>query len=64
MANVCVRTQPVQRLLDLLFRLAVHAAGCLVEDEDARVVQDRAGDADALALAALRACPRSPTMVS
>ena len=46
MANV-VRPgdQAVQRLLDLLLGLGVHRAGRLVEDEDARVVQDRAGDA-------------------
>src|SRR5262245_11527765 len=40
------------RLLDLLFRLDVHRAGRLVEDQDARVMQDRPRDRDPLLLAA------------
>src|SRR5205085_12152009 len=41
-----------QRRLDELLALGVEVAGGLVEDQDLRVGQDRAGDADALALAA------------
>ena len=44
--------QAGDRVLDLLLGLGVDRGGRLVEDQDARVVQDRAGDADALALAA------------
>src|SRR5688572_7632009 len=44
--------ETVQRLLDLLLGVAVDGAGGLVEDQDARVVQDRPRDADALPLAA------------
>src|SRR5471032_2345291 len=44
--------QVVERLLDFLFRLRVDRGGGLVEDQDARIDQQRAGDRDALALAA------------
>ena len=44
--------QPVERPLDAGFRLDVERAGGLVEDQDRRVLQDGAGDGDALALAA------------
>ena len=44
--------QPGEGLLDLLFRLQVHVRGGLVEDEDGRIVQNGAGDTDALLLAA------------
>ena len=49
--------QPVQRLLDLLLGFGIHRAGRLIEDQDLRVVQDGAGDADALAFAAGEALP-------
>ena len=51
------RDQPVERLLDLVLRLGVDGAGGLVEDQDARVVQDRPRDRDALALAARERVP-------
>ena len=41
-----------QRRLDRLLRRGVDGRGGVVEDEDARVGQQRAGDGDALALAA------------
>src|SRR6185295_5822706 len=41
-----------EAVLDLGFALAVEARRRLVEDQDGRVGQDRAGDGDALALAA------------
>ena len=44
--------QRVQAVLDQRLALAVEARGRLVEDEDARVGEDRARDRDALALAA------------
>ena len=44
--------QVVERLLDLLLGLGVDRRGGLVEDQDARVDQQRARDRDALALAA------------
>ena len=44
--------------------LVVERAGRLVEDQDARIGEQRAGDGDALALAAAEAAPCSPTMVS
>ena len=46
-----IRDQTVQRLLDQRLGLRVDAAGGLVENQHARVVQDRPGDADPLALA-------------
>jgi len=42
--------QVIQRFLDLPFRFRVDAAGGFVENEDARVVQDRARDGHALTL--------------
>ena len=42
--------QPVQRLLDHRLVLRVHRGQGLVEDQDRRVAQQRAGDRDALAL--------------
>ena len=47
--------QPVERLLDQALGVAVERAGRLVEDQDARVAQDRARDRDPLALAARQA---------
>ena len=44
--------QLLQRLLDEVLALAVERRGGLVEDEDAGVAEDGAGDRDALALAA------------
>ena len=44
--------EPLQRLLNRSLGLRVHARGRLVQDEDARVVQDRPRDRHALALAA------------
>ena len=41
-----------QRLLDQVLRLRVHARGGVVEDEDARVQEQRARDGHALLLAA------------
>ena len=44
--------QPVERLLDGQLALGVERAGRLVEQQDGRVAEQRAGDGDALALAA------------
>ena len=44
--------QRPQRVVDLLLDLHVDGAGGVVEHEDRRVDQQRAGDGDALALAA------------
>ena len=44
--------QAVHRLLDLALGLGVDRAGRLVEDQDARIVQQGARDGDPLALAA------------
>ena len=41
--------------LDLLFRLYVYRGGSFVENEDARVVQNGAGNGDALAFTARQA---------
>ncbi|MNV55126.1 hypothetical protein D3C71_1473500 [compost metagenome] len=43
--------QVVERLLDFLLRLGVHGRGGLVQDQDARVDQQCAGNGNALALA-------------
>ena len=43
---------PVEGVLDLLLGEAIERRGRLVEDEDRRPLQDRAGDGDALLLAA------------
>ena len=51
--------QLVERLLDLVLGLGVHAAGRVVQDQDARVEQQRAGDRDALLLAAARGWSRA-----
>src|SRR5262245_42901433 len=42
---------------ELLCRGRVQAAGCLVEDQDARTLEECAGDGDALLLAAREPCP-------
>ena len=42
----------VDRLLDARLGLDVERAGRLVEHQDRRILEDRAGDRDALALAA------------
>ena len=44
--------QPVERLLDLVLGDGVDAAGRVVQDQDARVEQQGAGDGDALLLPA------------
>ena len=44
--------QRLQRLLDLRLGRRVERAGRLVEDQDRRVLQQRPGDGEALALAA------------
>ena len=44
--------QRAQAVLDQRLALAVEARGRLVEDQDARIGEDRARDRDALALAA------------
>ena len=44
--------QPLQRRLHLGLALGVEGAGGLVEQQDRRVLQERAGDGDPLALAA------------
>jgi len=54
----------VERRLDALFGVGVDVAGRLVEDEDGQVLQDDAGDGDALALSPESLTPRSPTRVS
>ena len=47
-----VAHQALQRLLDQLLRFGVERAGRLVQHQDRRVLEDRARDRDALALAA------------
>jgi hypothetical protein len=49
--------QPLQRRLDLGLALGVERAGGLVEQQDRGVLQEGAGDGDALALAARQARP-------
>ena len=49
--------QVVERLLDLLFGRGVDRGSRLVQDQDARIDQQRAGDGDALALAARQRLP-------
>ena len=44
--------QGAQRLLDLLLGLGVDARGGVVQDQDARVEEERAGDRDPLLLPA------------
>ena len=44
--------QPVEALLDRRLDLRIERAGRLVEDEDRRILEEDAGDRDALALAA------------
>ena len=44
--------QPLQRHLDQPLGLGVHAGGGVVQDQDARVLEQRAGDGDALLLPA------------
>ena len=44
--------QAVERLLDRRLDLRIERRGRLVEDEDRRILQEDAGDGDALALAA------------
>ena len=44
--------QPVEALLDRRLDLRIERAGRLVEDQDRRVLEEDAGDRDALALAA------------
>jgi len=59
---------PLRDLLHVLLNdalaLIVEGAGRLVEDQDSRVSDERTGDGDALALAADKVEPRSPTMLS
>ena len=49
---------------DQRFALGVECAGGFVEQQDRAVGEDGAGDGDALALAARRRTPRSPSSVS
>src|SRR4029077_8855912 len=56
--------QQPQRRLDLAFGFAVERGCCLVEEEDRRVLQHRAGDREALALAPERRIRCWPTTVS
>lgn len=42
--------QPQQRLLDAGLRAGVHAAGCLIQDQNGGVSQDGAGNRQQLAL--------------
>ena len=51
-------------LLNSALALVVERACRLIENEDARVGNQRAGDGDALPLAPDRLLPRSPTIVS
>ena len=51
-------------LLDDALALVIERARRLVEDQDARIGDQRARDGDALALAARQLAPRSPTIVS
>ena len=48
--------QPIERPLDACLGLDVEGAGRLVEDQDRRILQDGAGDGEALALAAGERC--------
>ena len=59
-----VARHPFERVLDLLLGVAVERRGRLVEEQDRRRLEDRAGDGDALLLAAGELEPRSPTSVS
>jgi len=56
--------QGVERLLDLAFRLGVKRRGRFVQNQDRRILQQGAGDGDALALAADSRAPFSPIRVS
>ena len=44
--------QPLQRKLDSLFRLVVERGGCLVEQQDGCIAQDRPSNRQTLLLAA------------
>jgi hypothetical protein len=59
-----VAHQPVERLLDQVVGPGVDARGRLVQDQDARVDQDRARDRDALALPAREAGAALAVIVS
>ena len=58
------RRDALHVVLDDALALVVERARRLVEDQDARIADQRARDGDALALAAGQAPPRSPTIVS
>ena len=45
-------THRLKRLLDVLLRLRIQRARGLIEDQDARVLQEHAGQCEALTLAA------------
>ena len=51
-------------LLNALLRRRIERRGRLIEDQDARTLEDRPGDRDALLLAPESFNPRSPTVVS
>lgn len=51
-----VLAQRIDRFLDTRLRLDVERTGRLVEDEDRRILEDGAGDGDALAFAARAGC--------
>jgi hypothetical protein len=50
------RDEVIERVLDEALAFGVEAGGGLVEDEDGGVLDDGAGDGEALALAAGKAC--------
>ncbi|ALK97791.1 hypothetical protein AB595_18195 [Massilia sp. WF1] len=50
--DAALARQPFQFARDRAFRYRIQGRGRLVEDQDRRVLQDRAGDADALPFAA------------
>ena len=53
-----------QRLLDQCLGFRIEMRGRLVEDQQARVLEDRARDRKALLLAAGESIPRSPAIVA
>ena len=56
--------QPLERLHHEFLGFGVERGSRLVQDEDRRVADDGAGDADALAWPPDSVGPRSPTIVS
>ncbi len=56
--------EPLERGANVVGGLGIERARRLVEDEDGRVLEDRARDRDALPLAARQEAPALPTLVS